>query len=67
MEDNEVRQLIQELVSRGWRESQIAARLGVSQASVNRWRSGDRYPMMDQLIIAELRRMLRRKDPASVG
>lgn len=64
MEKNEIQQLIEELMSRGWTETQIAARLGASQATVNRWRRGDRHPPLSGLIAAELRRMLRSKGVA---
>jgi transcriptional regulator with XRE-family HTH domain len=67
MEQNEVSRLIEQLVAQGWTETEIAARLGVSQVTVNRWRKEERHPPLERLITAELRRMLRRKDPARVS
>jgi hypothetical protein len=61
---NEVKQLIDQLLAQGWSETEIGARLGVAQVTVYRWRKGERRPPMEKLIVAELRRMLRRKDLA---
>jgi transcriptional regulator with XRE-family HTH domain len=66
MEQNEVVDLIEQLMARGWTETEIAARLGVSQVTVNRWRREERHPPLERLIVAELRRMLRVKGLASV-
>jgi transcriptional regulator with XRE-family HTH domain len=54
-------ELLEQLLSAGWTETQIAARLGVSSAAVNRWRKGTRTPPLAKLVEAELRRMLRVK------
>ncbi len=62
---DEVQGLLEELVTKGWQETEIAARIGVSQATINRWRRGDRSPPLAKLVTAELRRMLRlKKEPA---
>ena len=53
--------MLEQLVQEGWMETEIAARIGVSQATVNRWRRGDRRPPLAKLVSAELRRMLRLK------
>ena len=58
---DEVRVLLEELAEQGWQETEIAARLGVSQATINRWRRGERSPPLAKLVTAELRRMLRLK------
>jgi transcriptional regulator with XRE-family HTH domain len=61
---NTLQQLIDELLQRGWTETQIAARLNVSQATVNRWYRGHRLPAMPHLVERELRRLIRSKDLA---
>jgi transcriptional regulator with XRE-family HTH domain len=55
-----VKQLIQDLVDRGVSETEIAARLGVAQSTVGRWRRGERTPPLEKLVVPVLRRMLRR-------
>ena len=58
---NTIQELLEQLITTGWTETQIAARLGVSQTAVFRWRKGDRIPPLAKLVEAELRRMLRVK------
>jgi transcriptional regulator with XRE-family HTH domain len=69
---NTIQELLGQLQGRGWTDTQIAARLGVSSNAVFRWRKGERVPPLAKLVEAELRRMLkakvdatRRKSPAS--
>ena len=58
---NTIQELLEQLIVAGWTETQIAARLGVSQTAVFRWRKGTRTPPLAKLVEAELRRMQRVK------
>jgi len=64
---SEIQELLEQLITNGWTEVEIAARLGVSQATINRWRRGERTPPLIRLVSAELRRMRRRSKKALVG
>ena len=54
-----VSELIQHLVESGRTETEIAARLGVSQSTVGRWRRGERTPPLGKLVVSALRWMIR--------
>jgi transcriptional regulator with XRE-family HTH domain len=54
-----VKSLVQNLVDQGLSETEIAAKLGVSQSTVGRWRRGERTPPLEKLVLAALRRLLR--------
>jgi transcriptional regulator with XRE-family HTH domain len=65
---NKIQEILAQLMEQGWAEVEIAAHLGVGQATVARWRRGERVPYLERVLIGELTRMLERgKAPASTG
>jgi transcriptional regulator with XRE-family HTH domain len=65
VEADEVRELLEQLIGLGWTQTEIAAKLGCSQITVNRWRNGKRAPPYRKILALALQRLLRSKEGAS--
>jgi transcriptional regulator with XRE-family HTH domain len=51
---NEVQSRIDKLERKGWSLPRIAERLHAASVTVEKWKSGDRYPPLDKLVIDAL-------------
>jgi transcriptional regulator with XRE-family HTH domain len=58
---NEVQSQINKLEKKGWSLPRIAERLHTASVTVEKWKSGDRYPSLDKLAIDALDELLKVK------
>lgn len=58
---NDVQSRIAELEEKGWSLPRIAEELQVAHVTVEKWKSGDRYPPLDKLVIDALDKLLERR------
>ena len=59
---NDVQIKLKELNEKGWTSSAISDELGVTNVTVYRWQSGDRYPENVKPILIVLDQLMRRKN-----
>ena len=58
---NDIQTVIENLRKQGWTLQAIADELGVRIGAVQRWRSGENYPVMDKLVRDRMNEMMRRQ------
>lgn len=56
---NEIQSRIDKLEKKGWSLPRIAERLQAAHVTVEKWKSGDRYPPLDKLVIDALDELLK--------
>ena len=55
---NKIQSRIAELEAKGWSLPRIAERLDVAPVTIEKWKSGDRYPPLDKLVIDAMDKLL---------
>jgi lambda repressor-like predicted transcriptional regulator len=58
---NKIQSRIAELEKKGWSLPRIAEELQVAHVTVEKWKSGDRYPPLEKLVIDALDKLALRK------
>jgi len=58
---NKIQSRITELEKKSWSLPRIAEELRVAHVTVEKWKSGDRYPSLEKLVIDALDELLKRK------
>jgi lambda repressor-like predicted transcriptional regulator len=58
---NKIQSRIAELEKKGWSLPRIAEELHVAHVTVEKWKSGDRYPSLEKLVIDALDQLALKK------